>query len=615
LGSAFETLDIVIFFVFVLGVMGFGLLASRGEGRSTEEYFLAGRRTRWWGVAASIYGSNVSANHLVGMLGIGFGVGFAQSHFELGAIAGLMILCYGFLPVYRKLRVFTLSEYLGRRYDHRSRVLYAVIMIAIMAFAQMVPGLYIGARSICVLLGGDALVSGEVDGKVVSLVSQNYYNLFVIALAFVAASYTIFGGLRAVIVTDVIQSVLLLVAGLTVAYLTFSELGGWGEMMALDRANPDGKMHLYLPSDHPDLPWTGVLSGLLFLHFFYWGTNQFIVQRALSARSDVEARRGIIFAGFLKMLIPFFAIGTGVAAFYLFQKVSPDREIDSDAAFTELVKLVIPVGYGIVGIIAAGVIGAILSSIDSMMNSAATIFTLDIYKKYINPQADDHRVVFVGRVTIGILVVLAAALAILVLDPNSKGHFFLQIVDYQSYLLPGLVVAFFMGMFWQRSTATSGLVTIVGGVVYSFLVPAIRGSQLGVKDYEMNTFHRVIAVIGLCVLTQVVVSFFTQRDAEKEKLTWSELGGHAPGTLVRVGLAILVSLVIFAALGGLMVGEVLAPTVCGVIATLWTVGLFVRAAITAQRREGENASSLLAQDRVWAGVLCGVAIFMMYYYY
>ena len=286
--------------------MAVGLVASRREA-SVDDYFLAGRGTRWWGVAGSIFGSNVSANHLVGMMGIGFSIGFAQSHFELGAIAGLMLLAYGFLPVYRKLQLYTLSEYLGKRYGESSRALYAVIMIVIMVFVQMVPGLYIGARSMLHLFGTEA--GGEI--------ALAPYIIGVVGLAVLAAGYTIIGGLKAVIWTDVVQSVLLLFAGLAVAWLVFSheDVGGWSGMIAMDNAlaaeNPGTeKMQLYLPSDHPDLPWSGALSGLLALHFFYWGTNQFIVQRALSAVDDRQARLGIIAAGFFKLLIPFFAIGT-----------------------------------------------------------------------------------------------------------------------------------------------------------------------------------------------------------------------------------------------------------------------------------------------------------------
>lgn len=328
-----------------------------------------------------------------------------------------------------------------------------------------------------------------------------------IALAAVSASYTIWGGLKAVIWTDVIQSVLLLGAGILLAVLTFGQIGGWDAMMALDRQGA-GKMHLYLPASHPELPWTGVLTGLMALHCFYWGTNQFIVQRTLSARSDLEARWGIVVAGFLKMLIPFFAIGTGVAAFYLFQTRLPDRTIAPDTAFTELVKLVIPLGTGVVGLIMAGVIGAILSSIDSMMNSAATLVAVDVYKRHLNPKADERRMILVGRLCILFFVVLAALMAILVLDPNSEENFFLQIVQYGSYLMPGLLVAFLLGMFWRRSTPAAGFATILGGIFYSWLVEFAYNSYHlsnpgGSHTFgsELNFFHRVVLVILLCAAT------------------------------------------------------------------------------------------------------------------
>ena len=508
--NVLTTPDLIVFFGSLVVVMAIGLWASRRE-ETSEDFFLAGRSTPWWGVAGSIFGSNVSANHMVGMMGIGFSVGFAQAHFELGAIVGLMLLCYGFLPVYRRLKVYTLSHYLGARYDERSRLAYSLIMVVLMAVIQMVPALYIGSRSVCVLLGGDAVsrvaVTADAEtrgpdnsalpaegdgspsvrepsqaGRAKLNVNPFYYAFFVIALAAVSASYTIWGGLKAVIWTDVIQSVLLLGAGILLAVLTFGQIGGWDSMMALDRQGA-GKMHLYLPASHPELPWTGVLTGLMALHCFYWGTNQFIVQRTLSARSDLEARWGIIAAGFLKMLIPFFAIGTGVAAFYLFQTRLPDRTIAPDTAFTELVKLVIPLGTGVVGLIMAGVIGAILSSIDSMMNSAATLVAVDVYKRHVNPKADERRMILVGRLCILFFVVLAALLAIFVLDPNSEENFFLQIVQYGSYLMPGLLVAFLLGMFWRRSTPAAGfvyhpwrdLLFLAGGVCLQQLPPEPSG--------------------------------------------------------------------------------------------------------------------------------------------
>lgn len=673
MGDIFTTLDFVLFFAALIGVMIVGLIAGRKEDTS-EDYFLAGRKIPWWGVAGSIYGSNVSANHMVGMMGVGFTIGFAQSHFELGAILGLMVLCYGFLPVYRKLNVFTLSEYLEKRYDHRSRLAYSIIMTIIMAVVQLVPGLYIGSRTICTLLGDDyvkevdvdgrngltmsALKSGEVDAANMTqttktLVKWKYYAIFVIALAAISAGYTILGGLKAVVWTDFIQSMLLLAAGLLIAVLTFQKLvpesgglsgvvDGWDEMMARDKAAdeaPDagGRMHLYLPMKHPVLPWTGVFTGLMCMHCFYWGTNQFIVQRALGARSDSEARLGIVAAGFLKLLIPFFAIGTGVAAYYYFQTAMPDRRIASDAAFSELVPLVIPVGYGLIGLISAGLIGAILSSIDSMMNSAATLFTIDIYRRYYKPDASDKDMIRVGRFAIVVFVTVATLMALFVLNPNSESNFFIDIANYQNYLTPGLLIAFFFGMFWKRGTQTAAFVTIIAGVAFSWgaeqlyephkMNPAVYDVAIGAKEFDqikvgqlptnlayvevdgpdgvelqlrnyadieadvraaginltpvnrvlgpgLNFFHRVVLVLLSCGLLHVVISMFTKPDEEKSRFNWTELGGHTVADLRSLVKLIAISIGMFIVLGYSMTQAWLRPGLAATLGAIWTLCVF-----------------------------------------
>ena len=612
MGGALSTVDLAIFLVALVVVMAIGLIAGRKE-ETSQDYFLAGRSIRWWGVAGSIFGSNVSANHLVGMLGIGFSVGFAQSHFELGAIVGLMLLCYGFLPVYRKLQIYTLSDYLGQRYDERSRLLYAVIMVVIMVFVQMVPGFYIGSRAMGQLLDGTLIDPG--------------YELGIVVLAVVAAVYTILGGLKAVVWTDVMQSMLLLGAGILVAVLTFGEIGGWSAMVQADAQQVIGqqKMHLYLPTNHPELPWSGVFTGLMILHFFYWGTNQFIVQRALAAVDDRDARRGIVAAGFFKLLIPFFAIGTGVAAAQLFGARLPGVTIDPDAAFPELVKLVVPAGWGIVGLIAAGLIGAILSSVDSMMNSAATIFTIDVYQRYVNPGATDRQLIRVGRLSIVVFVTAAALAAMFVLDPDSDSNFFLTIADYQGHLIPGLFVVFLLGMFWRRATATGAIVTIVATVAFSVAFEQLYNAQLselaGMTERfgeKLNFLHRTAVAFAFGVGLHTLVSLLTRPDAEKSRLVWTEVGGHDARDLRDVLIA-LVSIGLFAlGLGALVAAEQIQSWQGGVVAGAATLGAFVRAA--RRRRDKTNANeaepvaSLWTDDLSWAGLLCGLAMFMLFLY-
>jgi SSS family solute:Na+ symporter len=694
------TSDYVIFFATIIGAMMVGLIAGRKE-ETSEDYFLAGKKLRWFAVAGSIFGSNVSANHMVGMMGVGFSIGFAQSHFEIGAIAGLLFLCYGFLPVYRKLNLYTLSEYLGKRYDDRSRVSYAIIMIIIMAFVQMVPALYIGSRTICELLGGNAIILedsstatelaatantisnplGAISNQLQvqapqSKVSMPHYTWFVIALGVIAGSYTIVGGLKAVVYTDIIQSILMLIAGIGLAVLVFSQLG-WNEMLELDAAAGDAsKMNIYLPTYHKDLPWTGVLTGLMCMHCFYWGTNQFIVQRALGAVSDKEARVGIISAGFLKLTIPFFSIATGVCAYYLLMnEQSMVDDIAPDTVFPKLVtRFISPIGFGLVGLVAAGVIGAILSSIDSMMNSAATIISVDIYKKYFRVNATDKELIVAGRVTIVVLMITAILMALFIMDPNSNENFFLQIVNYQNYLTPGLLVAFVLGIFWKRGTAPAAFYTILAGIVLSWIVVQVYDSDMprplydialdraSVSDFHagefvpagylgqnvhdmnqdqfdafiandirpnisavqkmfgptLNFFHRVVFVLGLSAIVFVVISLITPCDPEKSKLTWTGLGGHHPTRLKVLAKTLCLSLVIFALLGWLTDQAFLTPTLAACFAAFWTLGVYGCEILEKIKTDDSGMSRvqyILRSDLTYAGLLAATAMFMMYFFF
>jgi len=610
-GELLTPLDIAIFFGSLLAVMAIGLWSGRKED-TTEEYYLAGKQAKWWGVAASIFGSNVSANHIVGMMGLGFSIGFAQSHFEISAIAGLLMLCYGFLPVYRRLNVYTLSEYLERRYNDKCRLIYALIMVITIVVSQLVPAFYIGSRSLNILLQGGL---GEIDVR--------WYFAGILVMAVVTGTYTVVGGLKAVIMTDALQSILMLVAGIVVAVIVFAqpEIGGWQGMVALDTA-ADGaqKLHLYRPTNDPDLPWSGVLIGLLFLHFNYWGTNQFIAQRALAARSDREARYGIIFAGFLKLLIPFFSIGAGIAAFYLL----PQRglEVAPDAVFTTLLtELLAPIGFGLIGIVAAGLIGAILSSVDSMMNSAATIITFDIYQRYIDPQAEDRRLIWVGRVCILVFVIGGALLAMWLMDPNSESNFFLEIAKHQSKLVVGVVVAFVVGMLWQRATAAGGLATILSGVAFGFLLPELyvrlfsdNKAVVAMFGEKLNFMHAAFVTGVLSTLVHVIVSLMTQPDPEKSKYTWTGLDIYSAATLrrfwVMLGITVAIGIAFaIAALNGL------SPQIAGVVPAVWVWFVFGKAASSRLRKGGGlTISALVCDDVSIAGLLSAITVFMLYYF-
>ncbi|MED5382045.1 MAG: sodium/solute symporter [Verrucomicrobiota bacterium] len=780
-GSLLSTIDFVIFFGSLLAIMAVGLWVGRRE-ESSKDYFLAGRNARWWGVAGSIFGSNVSANHMVGMMGVGFAVGFAQSHFEITAIAGLLMLCYLLLPVYRKLNIYTLSEYLSRRYDDRSRVAYSVIMISIIVFVMTVPAFYIGSRSINYLLQGDTgqaavavakvensavqavvianagrgyaesptvavaapvqsdgtaavakailgegviaavkvkamgsgygtnappavtLTKGEAalqavvkEGKVVGIeivdggsgfevaqapeiviappasgtaatayaavvqkgirrielvnggsgyetppmvaitggsakaglspgdIDPLYYILGILGMALITGTYTVIGGLRAVIVTDVIQSILMLIGGLLLAYFMFTEIGGWSAMVAADASQNGGleRLHLYNPANHPALPWSGVITGLMVLHFYYWGANQFIVQRALAAKSDKEARTGIITAGFLKLLIPFFSVGCGIAAWYYYSNRA--QIVAQDAVFMQLLgDLVQPVGYGLVGLVAAGVFGAILSSIDSMLNSGATLVTFDLYKRYVNPGADDKKLIKVGRFWVLFFLLMAAFVTILTADPNSKDSFFLQIANHQSKLIAGVVVAFFLGLLWKGATATGGIVAIVSGVLFSYsipwLYPMVAGEGLTrVFGEELNFMHSVFVAAILSLILHIVVSRLTRNpDAEQNQAghTWIGLGIFSRASFNNFAAKLCATLVVFAVFGLLMWRGFASPLVAALITATWTWLMFLDATLKTLLSPATKgrAHSLLREDKFWGGLLAACAVFMLFYF-
>ncbi len=516
--------DVVIFLGSILAVLAVGLWAGRRE-ENTRDFYLAGKSVPWWGVAGSVFGTNVSAEHLVGMLGIGYSIGFAQAHFEYGAIAGLLILAFVFLPLYRGMGLYTLSEYLGRRYDRRSSLLYSAFNILTIVVVRMALGIYIGARALSYLLAGTPIEIG--------------YGAGIVIFAVVTATYTVIGGLKAVIWTDFLQSVLLLLAGIFVAMLVFAqpEIGGMAGLLAKDAALPeaDQKFHLYLPPDHPQLPWTGVFSGLLIIHVFYWSTNQFIAQRALAARTEFDARMGIIVAGFLKLLIPFVSIATGVAAGFLFESRLARGEIDAlplpDDAFPLLMQLVVPAGYGLVGLITAGLIGAILSSIDSMMNSGATLFTFDFYKPYFEPEASDRKLILVGRVAIVAFVSVAAAIAAWIYTDDAADNFFLKVPAQIGHFVPGMAVAFLAGVAWRRASASGAFWAMLASPLFSFAVERLYGAwtaggsalavaAAGFWGAQLNFLHRTALTAGFALAVLVFLSLRGATGPGDADYTW-----------------------------------------------------------------------------------------------
>jgi SSS family solute:Na+ symporter len=502
-------IDLVVFAGCMLLFIWGSFKLYRGN-RSASNYFMADYDLPWWSVAGSIYGTNVSLSQIIGMLGIGYSIGFAQSHYELLAIPAILMLCYVFIPAYRKKKAFTLSAFLGDRYNETARLLYTLVIIAVIIIL-LVGGFYIGSRQLGLLFKGSDYAPTYLQG--------------IILIAIVTCMLVFYGGMRAVVRIENIITILMVIAVVTVGVCTLwqPEIGGFTGLLNLDKSDRGfHKMNLYLPSDHPDLPWTGVFSGLLILHGFFWTTNQFEVQRVMAARSERDAQLGAIAAGFLKLTIPFFSIAAGVAAAYLFKYKYGMTDIKPDDAFIYLIGQVVPKGFGLTGLIMAGFLGAIFSSIYSMLNSLSTITAIDIFKRYLYKNAEDKFLVFIGKISVIIACLIGVLLAWWSFDPNADGNFFLILSKNTSYLKPGVVSAFFLAVLWKRVHPLSAAVAIIIAPLLSFGVEFIYDDWLSGYPYWRNIFgerlnfmHRVFVVFVICLAVQIGMSLkFNHKEGE-----------------------------------------------------------------------------------------------------
>lgn len=579
--------DAAVFFACMSLLVIAGIRSAHGQ-RSASGYFMAGRGLPWWSVAGSIYGTNVSLSQIIGMLGIGYSIGFAQSHYELLAVPAILLLAWVFVPAYRSRQIFTLSEFIGGRYNESARLLYTLIIIAVIIIL-LVGGLYIGSRQLGLLFAGTVIQPTYLQG--------------ILFIAGVSCLLIFSGGMHAVVTAENIITVLMVIAVITVGLCTLSrpEIGGFTGLMAMDGAAAGmGKMHLYLPSDHPDLPWTGVFSGLLVLHGFFWTTNQFEVQRVLAARSDQDARLGAIAAGFLKLTIPFFSIAAGVAAAYLFRDRYGMAGVKPDDAFMVLLGEVVPRGYGLVGLILAGFLGAVFSSIYSMLNSLSTVAAVDLYKRHLNTGASDEQLVRVGRMAVVFACVLGVVLAWWSFDPRSDGNFFLVLSKNTSYLKPGIVSAFFLGVLWRRVHPASGAAAIVAAPLLSVAVEWLYDGWLGripavrqLFGVELNFLHRVFVVFVLCVLLQVLMSLRSRQVAKAEVL---ETGGGIRWWMVWVfgisNLAMIAAVMLLNVPSDLMA---------------WMAGPLTLLLMTGGRK-------LPASEHFWSALLAAVTVWALYWF-
>lgn len=478
-----NTIDIVVFFAYVMGLIGVAIYVSRekaGHEKDANDYFLAGNSLPWWAVGASLIAANISAEQIIGMSGSGFKIGLAIASYEWMAAITLMIIGKYCLPIFLEKKIYTMPQFLEQRFDSRVRVTMAVFWLGVYVLVNLTAILWLGALAINTITGVD-LMAGMI-----------FLGLFSVA-------YSLYGGLKAVAFTDIIQVVLLIFGGLFLSYTALDLIGQGNGIVAGFAALTDQapeKFDMILAKDHPhyiDLPGLSVLvGGMWIMNLSYWGFNQYIIQRTLAAKSLEEGQKGIAFAAFLKLLMPVIVVLPGIAAVILL----PELE-RADQAYPQLMNLM-PVGLK--GLVFAALVAAIVSSLASMTNSIATIFTMDLYKSEDKPRSEQHYVT-VGRIVSFSALVIAMLVAKPLLGQFDQAFQYIQ--EFTGFFTPGIVVLFITGMFWKKTTANAGLAAAIGSFVLSI-----------VFKYAWPTLpfmDRVGIVFLSCLAIAVVVSLFENK--------------------------------------------------------------------------------------------------------
>jgi len=543
-------LDYLVFFIYFIIIVGYGLWVYRKKKKaeaSSNDYFLAEGSLTWWAIGASLIASNISAEQFIGMSGSGFKMGLAIATYEWMAAATLIIVAVFFMPVYLKNKIFTMPQYLEKRYNSNVAMIMAVFWLLLYVLVNLTSILYLGALAI-------------------SSISGLNLTFCMVALAFFALMITL-GGMKVIGYTDVIQVFFLILGGLVTTYLalnlvaesfgTTGVLNGFNVMT--EKANDH--FHMIFEKSNPnymDLPGLSVLiGGMLIINLNYWGCNQYITQRALGA--DLQtARSGILFAAFLKILMPIIVVLPGIAAYVLYQnggfqtEMLQDGSVNPDRAYPVLLNL-LPVGLK--GLSFAALTAAIVASLAGKANSIATIFTLDVYKNKINTEATDQKLISIGKITIAIALLVAVVVAPF-LGIDKKGGF-QYIQEYTGFVSPGVFAMFILGFFWKKTTSNAALFAIIGGFILSILfkfmhgvvdLSFLNGVGFSVPNaegiYEIPFVDRMGFVFLICLIVMYFISRYETKNGvvtnglEIEKSMFKMSPGFTVGALIITGILV-----------------------------------------------------------------------------
>ena len=512
--TVLETLD-----WFVLGAYFFALILVAvwvviQKNKNTEDYFLAGRNVGWFVIGASIFASNIGSEHVVGLAGTGFESGAPMAHYELHAWI-VLLLGWLFLPFYIRSGAFTMPEFLEKRFDSRSRWFLSLFSLVAYVLTKVSVTIYAGGIVVSELLG-----------------IPFWYGA--IGVVVFTGIYTVIGGMKAVIYTETLQAIVLILGSVIITYLGLQEVGGWNELRNIVIAESPDHFNMWRPMTDPDFPWTGLLFGGTIVGVWYWCTDQYIVQRTLAANNIKIGRRGAIFGAYLKLLPIFIFLIPGIIAFALSIKDPAVFSIEkADRAFPMLVKTLLPVGLK--GLVAGGLMAALMSSLASVFNSCSTIFTIDIYKK-LKPLESEKTLLSIGKISTTVIVILGI-IWIPIMEKIGGGVMYQYLQNVQSYIAPPVTAVFLLGIIWKRVNAEAAITTLLAGLILLivrlgseiYYQPMIASGEF-VDNFmfafaTVNFSHMAILMFIFSVLLCMTVSILTSPP------DYSKISGLSYGTL------------------------------------------------------------------------------------
>ncbi len=542
--SGFKTIDFVILVCYLILLVSLGLFLSRnkdGKEKSANDYFLAGNTLTWWAVGASLIAANISAEQFIGMSGTGFRDGIAIAAYEVMAAITLVVIGKFLLPVMLDRKIFTIPQFLRERYNDGVGLAFSILWLFLYVFVNLTSVAWLGALAIEQILGLQGLAV-SIFGFEISI-----RMLIILGLFIVAGVYSIYGGLASVAWTDVMQVTFLVGGGLITAYVALKEMGGimgtdaFGALgqvyqdMTTGAHAQDVHFHLVIQESHnasafANVPGiAAVVGGVWLTNLGYWGFNQYIIQKGLAAKNVDEAKKGLIFAGFLKILIPFIVVLPGICAYYIMQDPTKFASMNlagninvADDAYPWLIRNFTPTG--IKGLSFAALTAAIISSLASMFNSTSTLFTMDIYKKYINKNANDKQLVNTGR----IVAVSALVIALVAVKPLLGGldQAFQYIQEYSGFIYPGIITVFGLGLLWKRASSTAAvwtaILTIPMGVIFKVAFPDVA--------FQFRAGYIFIILVSFFILVSYLdkkyVSVEQPSQADQQKMMlWAKVLG------------------------------------------------------------------------------------------